>query len=73
MTVPKTELAEQIAHEAEVLFNAPVIKAVVGQASRCHLCGRVVPASDLKLFDEHIRNSKPRLACSLCHPQRSSL
>ena len=67
----KTELEIQIEQEAKELKEAPVIQPIVGQVKRCHLCGAVYSAQDLKPFDTHIPNSSPRHACPNCHPDRN--
>jgi len=72
--VPKTELEQQIAQEAKELKEAPVIQPIIGQVKRCHICGQVFSASDLKPFDTHVpaeRGRQAREACPNCHPDRS--
>ena len=66
----KTELEIQIEQEAKELKEAPKIQVIVGQVKRCHICGAVFQASDLKPFDSHIPNTMPREACPNCHPNR---
>ena len=70
---PRTQLEAQIEQEKKELESVPKIpiRNFMGISLRCHLCGRVVPASDLQPFDEHIPNTKPRMACSQCHPRRA--
>jgi len=72
--IPRTALEAQIEEERKELEAPPKIpiQHYMGISTRCHLCGRVVPAGDLQPFDEHIPNTKPRLACSYCHPNRGA-
>ena len=67
----KTELEVMIEQEAKELKETPVIQPIIGQVKRCHICGAVYSAVDLKPFDAHIPNSAPRHACNNCHPDRS--
>jgi hypothetical protein len=66
----RTALEAQIAQEAKELKEAPVIKPIIGQVMRCHICGQCFSRGDLKLFDTHTRS--PRLACPRCHPERTT-
>lgn len=68
---PFDVLRIQAEEEAKILRNAPVVQQITGDVGRCGLCGRVVPRSELKPFDTHIPTQTPRVACSLCHPERS--
>ena len=65
----RTQLEAQIAQEAKELKEAPVIKPVIGRVMRCHICGSVVSANELKPFDQHVQGGT-RLACPDCHPAR---
>lgn len=65
------DLDAQIKQEAEALRNALVIKPIIGQIMRCHLCGAVFSANDLRPFDTHIPRGTKRLACPNCHPERA--
>ena len=70
----KTALEIQIEAEAKELKEAPVIQPIIGQVKRCHICGAVFSAHELKPFDTHIpteRGKQAREACENCHPDRS--
>jgi MinD superfamily P-loop ATPase len=73
--VPKTELELMIEQEAKELKEAPVIKPIIGQVMRCHICGQCFSAQDLKTFETMSthRGSVDRVACPNCHPQRGTL
>lgn len=68
MASEKTQLEVQIEAEAKELKEAPKIPVVIGQVKRCHICGAVFNASDLRPFDLH--TNAPREACPNCHPAR---
>jgi hypothetical protein len=72
----KTQLEVQIEQEAKELKEAPVIQPIIGQVKRCHICGAVVPAVDLRPFDTHIpaESGRPqaREAGPCCHPERNA-
>ena len=68
----RTQLESQIAQEAKELNDAPAIQPIVGQVMRCHICGQVFSAQQLKPFDQHVQG-QVRLACPNCHPQRGVL
>jgi hypothetical protein len=70
MDSPRTGLEAQIAQEAKELKEAPIIKPIVGQVMRCHICGQCFSRNDLKPFDTHVPGSK-RVACPRCHPERT--
>ena len=72
MASEKTQIEVQIEAEAKELKEAPVIQPIIGQVKRCHICGAVFSATDLKSFDEHVSNFKPREACPNCHPNRDT-
>jgi hypothetical protein len=69
---PRTQLEAQIAQEAKELTEAPVIKPIVGQVMRCHICGQCFKPTDLKPYDTHIPQGPLRLACPNCHPERTA-
>jgi hypothetical protein len=69
--VADEKLATLIAQEARELAAAPVIRPVVGMVKRCHICGQVFSANELKLYDTHVPQGKPREACPRCHPDRN--
>ena len=72
---PKSKLELQIEAEAKELKEVPKIpiqQFFGGPTERCHLCGRVVPASELRDFDTHIPYTLPRKACKHCHPNRGT-
>jgi len=71
--VADQKLVEQIAQEFEEIKNAPKIPIIPGQVFRCHLCGGVFSANNLRPFDTHIPERKERVACPNCHPDRSTL
>lgn len=69
--IPKTGLEMQIDQEAKELANVPKepIYKFRGMHSRCHICGQVKNADEMKPYDTHIRGTV-RQACKACHPQR---
>jgi hypothetical protein len=75
MDSPKTALEMQIEQEARELKDAPVIEPIIGAIARCHICGAVVPASEIQPFREgfhEVHTALPqRKACSRCHPSRN--
>jgi hypothetical protein len=68
----KTPLEIQIEQEEKELKEAPVIQPIIGQVHRCHICGAVYSATDLRPFDTHVPNTPPRHACPNCHPERTT-
>jgi len=70
----RTQLEAQIAQEARELKDAPIIQPIIGAIARCHICGAVIPASEIQPFREgfhEIHTALPqRKACSRCHPDR---
>jgi hypothetical protein len=66
----RTALEAQIAQEAKELKEAPIIKPIVGQVMRCHICGQCFSPNDLKPFDTHVQGGT-RQACPRCHPERT--
>jgi hypothetical protein len=66
------DLEAQIKQEKEELQAAPVIKPIVGQVMRCHICGQCFSPQELKSYDTHVQGGA-RLACPNCHPQRGVL
>lgn len=72
MADARTQLEAQIAQEAKELKEAPVIRPIVGQVMRCHICGQCFSAQQLKPFDQHVQGAA-RLACPNCHPERGVL
>lgn len=73
--VPKTALELQIEAEAKELAEVPKIPIhkFFGAHRRCHICGQIFEAEDLKPFDAHVipqNHPTSRSACPNCHPQR---
>jgi hypothetical protein len=69
---PRTALEVQIEREAQELKNASFVPVhqLMGTHKRCHICGQIFHEHDLKPYDTHLRNQRPRMACNNCHPQR---
>lgn len=69
------QLDAQMKQEAQELKEAPVIQPIVGQALRCHICGQVFHAQQLKSFEtvDSTRGPVERVACPNCHPNRGRL
>ena len=69
---PKTALEAQIEAEAKELADVPKvpIQQFFGAHKRCHICGQLYNAEDMKPFDTHIHPSLAREACPNCHPHR---
>jgi hypothetical protein len=68
----KTALEAQIQQEAKELAGVPKIpiQTFMGAIKRCHICGQISSAEELKPFDTHIDPSLAREACPNCHPHR---
>lgn len=74
---PKSALELQIEQEKAELAavpKIPIIHFMGGPGKRCHLCGKLVNAEDLKPFETQQTQFGPleRMACPNCHPNRGN-